>query len=152
VPDARREIEALIYGYAERMDAGDLDGVGRLFDNARYGTGEGELPLSGAQVAEINKHLVILYEDGTPRTRHVTSNLILELDETAGVATSRSYFTVFQQAEDAPLAPIVAGRYHDRFEHADGAWRFSERRIFIDLMGDLSRHLRSVPKQMQSGS
>ncbi len=149
MPDARTEIEALLFGYAERLDAGDLDGVGELFEHARYGSGEGELPLSGAEVAEINKHLVILYEDGTPRTRHVTTNLILDIDEAAGTAASRSTFTVFQQAPGAGLEAIVAGRYHDRFERAGGAWRFSERRIFVDLVGDLSRHLRTVPPQMR---
>ena len=100
--------------------------------------------MTGDQVAAVNKSLVILYEDGTPRTKHVTTNLILEVDENAGTAASRSYFTVLQQVGDAPLQPIVAGRYHDRFECVAGAWRFSERRIFIDLTGDLSRHLRTV--------
>ena len=127
---ANRQIQHLIHRYAELLDAGDLDGVGRLFEHARYGAGDGALVMTGDQVAEVNKSLVILYEDGTP-----------------GTAASRSYFSVLQQVGDGPLQPIVAGRYHDRFERVAGAWRFSERRIFVDLAGDLSRHLRSTIKQ-----
>ena len=33
-----------------------------------------------------------------------------------------SYFTVFQQVDDFPLQPIVAGRYEDRFERVDATW------------------------------
>ena len=33
---------------------------------------------------------VIIYEDGTPRTKHVTTNLAIEVDEEAGTAVSRS--------------------------------------------------------------
>jgi 3-phenylpropionate/cinnamic acid dioxygenase small subunit len=83
------------------------------------------------------------YEDGTPRTRHVTSNLILDLDESAGEANGRCTYVVFQSLPDFPLQPIVTGRYHDRFSSHDGdGWRFRERRMFVDAAGDLSRHLR----------
>jgi hypothetical protein len=46
------------------------------------------------------------------------------------------------QANDGVLQPVIAGRYHDRFECVDGKWRFSERIIHPDLQGDLSRHMR----------
>ena len=36
---------------------------------------------------------------------------------------------------------IVAGRYHDTFARVNGGWRFKVRRMFIDLQGDLGRHL-----------
>ena len=53
----------------------------------------------------------------------------------------RSYFTVFQATPALPLQPIIAGRYHDRFARADGTWHFADRRIFMDLVGDLREHL-----------
>ncbi len=83
------------------------------------------------------------YPDGTPRTKHVTTNLIVEVDEGSGTATCRSYFTVLQQAPALPLQPVIAGRYHDRFLREDGEWHFAERRFLIDLVGDLSQHLLS---------
>jgi 3-phenylpropionate/cinnamic acid dioxygenase small subunit len=86
---------------------------------------------------------VKLHADGTPRTKHVTTNVIVEIDEAAGTATARSYFTVFQQTAAVPLQAIVAGRYHDRFARAAGGWRFTERLIYMDLVGDLHDHLRT---------
>ena len=86
---------------------------------------------------------VILYEDGTPRTHHVTTNIAVEVDEMARTAAARSYVTVFQALPDLPLQPVAAGRYSDRFERRAGQWRFVERRVRIHLVGDLSRHLRA---------
>jgi hypothetical protein len=146
VERAREAIERLLFLYAERMDAGDFAGVGALFAHARYGAGEGPLGLGGAEVEAANRSLVILYEDGTPRTRHVTTNVVIDVDEPAGAASARSTFTVFQQVSGGPLEAVVAGRYRDRFERVDGAWRFAERRILLDLVGDFSRHLRRAPR------
>jgi ketosteroid isomerase-like protein len=137
--DDRAAIAALIYGYAERLDAGDLAGVAALFADATYRSDRGGTYRGAAAVQQILERLVIRY-DGVPRTRHVTTNLVIELAGDA--ATARSYFTVLQAAPGGPLQPIVAGRYHDRFTRAGGAWRFTDRLIFMDLVGDLSRHLR----------
>jgi 3-phenylpropionate/cinnamic acid dioxygenase small subunit len=87
---------------------------------------------------------LIVYDDGTPRTKHVTTNVAIEVDEEADTAVSRSYFTALQAVPDLPLQPIVSGRYHDRFERRDGQWRFIERRVKTDLVGDVSRHLRDA--------
>jgi 3-phenylpropionate/cinnamic acid dioxygenase small subunit len=81
-------------------------------------------------------------DDGTPRTKHVTTNLAIEVDEEGGTARSRSYFTALQALPDLALQPIVSGRYHDCFERHNGQWRFVERRVRTDLVGDVSRHLR----------
>ena len=81
------------------------------------------------------------YPDGTPGTKHVTTNVILEVDEQSGTAATRSYWTVLQAVPGLPLQPILAGRYHDRFASAGGSWHFTERRYFIDLVGDLSHHM-----------
>jgi hypothetical protein len=35
----------------------------------------------------------------------------------------------------------VGGRYEDRFERVGGAWRWSERLIHVDQLGDVSEHL-----------
>ena len=94
---------------------------------------------------EIMESMVRRYEDGTPRTKHVTTNLVIDADEDAGAATARSYFTVLQRLEDFALQPIIAGRYHDTFELVDDEWRLSERVILCDLIGDLSHHLATDP-------
>jgi hypothetical protein len=56
-------------------------------------------------------------------------------------ARAQSYILVHQATDALPLQPIIGGRYHDRFARVGGAWRFSERRMEIDLFGNLSAHL-----------
>jgi 3-phenylpropionate/cinnamic acid dioxygenase small subunit len=145
--DARTAIEHIVYGYAEMVDAGDFEGVAGLFERARYkGGGPDDPGVEGAEpVLKIFEKMVCRYDDGTPRTKHVTTNLVIDADEAAGTANARSYYTVFQQVGDTPLQPIVAGRYHDRFAVLDGSWWMVERVIFCDLIGDISRHLTIDP-------
>jgi hypothetical protein len=127
--------------YAELVDDGDVAGVGMLLADATFTGGAGSV--SGrAAIEELLRDSLIVYEDGTPRTKHVTTNIAIEVDEEAGAAVSRSYFTVLQALPDLALQPIVTGRYQDRFACRDGRWRFVERRVRTDLLGDVSRHLR----------
>jgi 3-phenylpropionate/cinnamic acid dioxygenase small subunit len=135
-------IRNLLFTYAERIDRGDLDGMARLFEHAAYRAGD-QPPLSDwRRVAELNQSLIRLYEDGTPKTQHDTTNVWIELDASGTTARARSRFTVLQRAPGQPLQVIVAGRYHDEFEKHAGAWRFRSRHILMDLIGDLSHHLR----------
>ena len=140
MPSAGDAITALVMAYAERLDAGDLDGVAALFADATWRSSAGGQRRGTAAVRRVYDG-VILY-DGSPRTRHVVSNLVIDVVD-RGHATARSYFTVFQVLPDFPLQAIAAGRYHDAFECIDGSWRFADRLILLDLPGDLSRHLRA---------
>lgn len=140
--DAAVQIQNLVYRYAELIDLGDFDGLGNLLDGAEVGGADSPGSLSGRDaVVAMFTSSTRRYPDGTPRTKHVTTNLILEIDDAAGSATCRSYFTVLQQVDDLALQPIIAGRYHDRFVREADAWRFAERRFHIDLVGDLSHHM-----------
>lgn len=144
--DGAREIENLIYTYAERIDSGDLEGVANLFAHGRIlpspdapaaATFEGRDAVLGMYEAATR-----IYEDtGTPKTRHVTTNCIIEVGEDGQSGRARSYYTVFQGTDVLPLQPIIAGHYHDTFQRIDDTWWFDTRTIFIDLVGDLSQHL-----------
>jgi 3-phenylpropionate/cinnamic acid dioxygenase small subunit len=136
-----RAIESLIATYAELVDDGDFAAVGLLLAHAAFSGGAGSVSGRGA-IEKMLRDNVIVYDDGTPRTKHVTTNLAIKVDERAGTASSRSYFTALQALPDLPLQPIVSGRYYDRFERRNGQWRFAERRVQTDLVGDVSRHLR----------
>ena len=140
-PSSYRAIENLIASYAELVDDGDFAGVGILLADATFTGGAGSV--SGREAIEkMLRDSLVVYDDGTPRTKHVTTNVAIEVDEEAGTAVSRSYFTALQALPDLPLQPIVSGRYQDRFERRDGQWRFVERRVQTKLVGDVSRHLR----------
>src|SRR5688572_15734394 len=97
----------LLYAYAERMDNGDLEGAAGLFKQAQIEKGSGP-PFDHQDILAYWRAVVILYPDGTPRTKHVITNPILEIDEEAGRASCRSYYTVFQAAPDLPLQPVAA--------------------------------------------
>jgi hypothetical protein len=132
-------IRSLVHLYAERLDAGDLDGVAALFEHATWRSSSRAAVLRGAEQVREAYRGVLLY-DGVPRTRHVISNVTVVCDD-APVATARSYFTVLQAVPGLTLQPILAGQYHDEFERVDGDWRFADRLILPDLVGDLSHHM-----------
>jgi ketosteroid isomerase-like protein len=137
------QIQNLIGMYAERIDAGDFAGIGGLFAHAVITVEGSQARTAGARdIQAMYEQWTRRYaDDGTPHTKHVTTNLIIDIDENAGTATCRSYITVFQQTPSLPLQPILQGRYHDRFERVDGTWRFAHRHMFNDRLGDLSQHL-----------
>ena len=140
--EARGEIENLLYRYAERIDAGDFEGVADLFAHAEITVEGNDSATRGRDpVLKLYEATTRRYDDGTPRTKHVITNVLVEADEAAGTATARSYFTVLQQTPKLPLQPIITGRYRDAFERVDGAWRWSTRHMILEQFGDLSQHL-----------
>ena len=140
---SHRAIESLIAAYAELVDDGDFEGVGDLLAHATF-TGDAGSVSGRDAIEKMLRENVMVYEDGTPRTKHLITNLAIEVDEESGTAVSRSYFTALQALPDLGLQPIVSGRYYDRFERREGRWRFLERRVRTDLIGDMSRHRRRL--------
>jgi 3-phenylpropionate/cinnamic acid dioxygenase small subunit len=143
--DSAREIENLLYSYAERIDGGDLEGLADLFAHGRIlpsPSGSRTTAIEGRDgVLAMYRAVTRLYPDGTPRTRHLTTNAIIEADDPSGTATARSCYTVLQQTDALPLQPIICGRYHDTFQRIEGRWWFATRTMLVDLVGDLSQHL-----------
>jgi 3-phenylpropionate/cinnamic acid dioxygenase small subunit len=144
------QIANLLYRYSEYIDSANFAGAAALFADARLRIGvspEGEdVLVDAAGVLEIWTGYIKLYADGTPRTKHLCTNAIIEIDLEAGTATSRSNYAVLQQTDDFPLQTIVAGRYHDQFKKVGGEWRFAFRDYsLVDLVGDLSRHVPDMP-------
>jgi len=147
MPDSAREIENLLYTYAERLDAGDLDGVADLFTHGRIcgiENGPPETVFDGRDaVRGLYEMSTRIYPDtSTPKTKHTTTNVRIEVDEKAGTAASRANYTVTQATDDLPLQIIITGHYHDTFHRLDGTWWFESRTMFVDQVGDLSHHLK----------
>ena len=145
-PTDKLEITELLYRYAELIDAGDFDGVGQLLARSTFG-GPASGSVSGAErIAKLFATTTRRYPDhgNTPRTRHLVLNPVVELD-TDGTAVTRSTFCVVQDTETVPIQPIVVGRYYDRFGRDDGGWYFTERKVEIQMIGDVSAHLMVDP-------
>ena len=140
--ESHHAITALMYRYAECIDAADFAGIGALFANAvmtNEGV-EGEIAGSDA-IRHLYEGTNRVHADGTLRTRHLTANVFVDIDEAAGTATARSAFVVFQQTETLVLQPIVTGRYRDRFRRDGTGWAFAQRHIIVDHVGEVREHL-----------
>lgn len=136
-------ITTLIHRYAERIDAGDFAGVGELFAHATLTfEGFGDAVSGREAIAALYARTTRRYEDGTPRTKHVMTNVMVDVAEDGTTASSRSYFTVLQAVPGAlALQPVIAGRYRHAYEQTEGRWRVTAMHITIDLVGDLGHHM-----------
>ena len=73
---------------------------------------------------------------GGRRSKHVNTNVLVEVDEAADTAIARSYWVLLvSTSTDEPVRPILAGSYHDQFARRNDAWHFTERRYLVDLVG-----------------
>lgn len=134
-------IHELLYRYAELVDAGDFDGVGRLLRRGSFAGVEGAEAIAQLFAATTRRYP----EHGnTPRTRHLVLNPIVAVD--GDTAAARSTFCVVQATETVPLQPIVVGRYRDTFAHDDDGWYFTARDVDVEHVGDVSAHLYLDPR------
>ncbi|MFT6276025.1 MAG: hypothetical protein ACJAZ0_002128 [Halioglobus sp.] len=138
---AEKSILALMNQYCYRIDQGDMLGFADLFSRGTWLV-QGD-PSGGdtgsAEVVETLKN-IILY-DGKPNTKHVMSNIQIEVDQNGQTAKAQCYITVNQAVPpDFPLQAIFIGHYYDTFTCVDGIWHFTLRDISPDLAGDLSCH------------
>jgi 3-phenylpropionate/cinnamic acid dioxygenase small subunit len=144
-------ITNLLYRYAELFDAGDLVGAASLFANAtvrRIGPA-GVILLRSEELLAFWRQAIVLYPDGTPRTKHLITNPIVEITEKGDSATCRSYYTVYQQLPRGKPQFVTAGRYHDAFRRTDEGWEFASRdNTMRDMVGSLDDHVRQGPSEL----
>jgi 3-phenylpropionate/cinnamic acid dioxygenase small subunit len=141
----RLAITELLYRYAELIDAGDFDAVGQLLSRATF-AGTRSPSTSGAEaIAKLFAMTTRRYPEhgNTPRTRHLVLNPIVDVEDRT--ASARSTFCVIQNTETVPLQPIVAGRYFDTFAYDEQGWYFTERKVDVEMIGDVSAHLTLDP-------
>jgi hypothetical protein len=93
------------------------------------------------EIAEGFRRATQTYPQGGARTHHISTNLIIEVDEEAGTATCQSHYVMYQATDELPLQPINAGRNFDRFERVDGTWFWKHRYITVLLSGNMQHHL-----------
>jgi 3-phenylpropionate/cinnamic acid dioxygenase small subunit len=130
------EITELLYRYAELVDAGDFDGVGALLGRGNFMGVAGAAAIAGLFATTTRR----FPEHGNrPRTRHLVANPIVEID--GDRARARSTFVVVQQTDAVALQPIVVGRYADAFARDGEGWHFTERKVDVEMVGEVSDHL-----------
>jgi len=135
-------IRALTYEYTFRLDRGDFVGVAELLAAGELrmaARGMSEAPMHGAEAIEAFYAGQVVTYDGDPRTRHLITNHVVEIDAEER-ATGECYFTVLQAVPRQPIGTVVCGRYHDRFERVEGEWRFAAKTIQVDYLGPIGEH------------
>lgn len=117
----------LVHKLARAIDRCDADLVGQVFhpdatdDHGGFkGTANDFVPW----VMEVLK--------GMRRTQHIIGNVLIETD--GDRAQGESYFIAHHvlPGEEGERFMVAAGRYLDRFERRDGAWRIAHRHAVYD--------------------
>lgn len=125
------EVRGLLQSYADRLDAGDLDGLTALFAHATWRSSARSEVLAGShQVRPVYARL-LASTAGTPTTHRLTE-VRVEVEPGADVATSTCRWTVLEEQEGSPPTATLTGRYTDRLERVEGRWRFADRLIELD--------------------
>lgn len=152
-------IRDLIFTYSHLIDRGALGEMAELFADAVYGqcdatgTPVGTSIVRDAQaVLGANQAFVKMHgTPETPGTKHLITNVRIQIADNNTDATALSYVTVVQAAGELPLQPILTGRYFDEFACDDRCWRFTQRLVCIDHVGDLSEHARRPSRRIDPG-
>lgn len=163
-PD-ERGVANLVYELADAIDEADGARIETTFGDATFVLGDNPPRAGGAAFRAIVEQGMIRY-DGSPRTKHVITNLVVTIDGAGGggsggdgvgdcdgrgddavdgevgvTATASSLVTVFQAVPpELPLQAVLGGRYEDRFRWTGDGWAWVERRMAITHRGDTSKH------------
>ena len=135
------QITNLLATYSDVIDTADYPALQALFADATlHMTVSGRTIRGGEQIAAHYRSVMRLV-DGRPRTRHLSTNHHMTIDEAADRAECRSGYLVVQQVGEAQIVVISGGDYRDRFVRREGVWCFEHRTIDRWLQGDQSSHL-----------
>jgi ketosteroid isomerase-like protein len=128
-------ITALVHSYARLLDAGDIDGVVALFEHSTWRSLPNGSVLHGSDaIRPVYERLMA--DGGGLRTRHLLTNVSVDVEPGAVSASSHSYWTVLRGGAAGGIQIALSGQYTDAFEKVDGTWRFTDRLITTDLTGE----------------
>ncbi|MEJ0065225.1 MAG: aromatic-ring-hydroxylating dioxygenase subunit beta [Caulobacteraceae bacterium] len=141
--ETERAVTALIYKAARLTDERDFVGWMELFtDDGEYSAVTQEnLSYKGLRLFrdvgrnalyERVAYLMGVWQVPRAKTLHLVSNVEISAGEHAGGAQAVSNFIMTRTADLEHTVLHAAGRYIDRFERRDGAWRFTDRLVVVD--------------------
>ena len=129
---AKHKIADVLTRYSRGIDRCDIDTLSAVFwpdATADYG--------SGRQNAQDWARATVAALKGMHRTQHAISNMLIDVER--DTARAETYCQAFHEI-DGPkvdggggrIEMVVGGRYLDRLERRDGAWRIAERTYVMD--------------------
>src|SRR5687767_2700968 len=117
-------VHNLLARYAECVDTADLDGLGVIFERAVFTHEGGTREYRGQEIHELFRKWIHVFDDGSPHTRHVITNILVDVDEDAGTAHARSYCTLVIPSTGGNASPrvVATGSYRDEFRRFEDGW------------------------------
>jgi len=135
------QITALLRQFARLLDSGDFASVTAMFNATAILVNGQHIGTGSDFVHTMMTDSIIIYADGTPRTRHVIAHPAIDFTATDR-ATVDSRYTVLQ-ASPTGAHVVMVGRHHDTMELREGTWNLTTRDYGeITFIGDTSHHLR----------
>lgn len=123
------EIQQVLYRYCRGVDRGDVELLKSVYHEDAtddHGTFKGlGRDFAVNVIGRMNQVAV--------QGQHQVTNTLIQLD--GDKAAVESYFIAFNPETDAtgqPALALVIGRYLDRFEKRNGAWKIADRKVVID--------------------
>jgi hypothetical protein len=127
---AHIEIRQVLYRYCRGVDRGD-EGLLRSVYHPGATDDHGAWKGTGADFAA---YIVQSMDRQSPNSQHHITNVLVELK--GYYANVESYFLAMHPypagGDSGEKTAFVGGRYLDRFELRDGAWRIADRRVILD--------------------
>ena len=129
--EAKDEITAALMRYTRGIDRLDGDLVASAFHPGAVCHDYGADPMS---IEDFVTYAIPRLGEAYSATQHRVSNVAIEFDEGHRVAICEAYVLAFhvQPSEGAANLHTFNGRYIDRFEHRDGAWKIASRTLRVD--------------------
>jgi hypothetical protein len=124
---AKQKITDVLTRYSRGIDRCDIDTLSAVFwpdATADYG--------SGRQNARDWARATVAALKGMHRTQHAISNMLIDIH--GDTARAETYCQAYHEI-DGPsgrVEMVVGGRYLDRLERRDGAWRIADRTYVMD--------------------
>lgn len=142
---SEREIRAVLQRYCRGLDRLDEE----LAKSAYHEDAHDDRGVIRGNAHDFVKQIVPVLRDAYTGTLHTLHGTTIEIDgDTAGVET---YCTAYHYRESDGVKRVeqYAGRYVDRFERREGAWKIARRLVLIDW--SLVQEVPLDPAEAQAG-
>jgi hypothetical protein len=121
-------LRKLVHRYCRAVDRGDIEALRALY---HHDAADDHGAFSAGSVDDFLQGLVAARPYLRSMQHHVTTvNFAVDGDRAEGEIYSIATHTLM--AGDRDVDVVVGGRYLDKYEKRDGAWRFVERKIVTD--------------------
>lgn len=129
--EAKAEITDALLRYTRGIDRLDGDLVASAFHPGAQCVDYGADPMS---IEDFVTYAIPRLGEAYTATQHRVSNIAIEFDEGHRAAVCEAYVLAFhvQAAEPHPRLHTFNGRYVDRFQFRNGAWKIATRTLRVD--------------------